>query len=190
MKEGFEKAKQKFQRNPLIYAMILTGIIGVLCPFVGWLFQLWLPQNSVKSGINTDLQLLKEDLEKIRESYKKIQNIVDRVIADPPNQWKLSDNQRKLLGNFSQENQESRSLFLDFFRLLFFLIQGSFFFLLGIWIEKKWGIVSRFMPDQQTAAATPPAISEPVPQQENAGVDSDGDWQQPKTSQLESPLED
>ncbi len=131
-----EEAQKKFRSNPLLYAMILLGIIGLLFPFLGWLMQ---------SQDIQDLDQLKSDLENVQNAYKRVYGTVEKIVSEESYRWKLSDYDRKLLKKLAQEK---RNAFVEFFSFLYFLMQGCFFLLLGILLERRIFFPRRMMPKE------------------------------------------
>lgn len=148
-KEGYslEEAHKKLRSNPLVYATIILGIVGILFPLIGWLFY---SEETAKS----DLETLKGDLQKVQESYKKVYAIVDKVVEDESHRWKLLDHERKLLKKLAQER---RNLFIEFMSLVYFLMQGGFFFCLGLLLERRF-----FGPRRSAAFAKKEAPPKPA----------------------------
>ena len=132
-----DEAQKKFRSNPLVYAIILLGVVGLLFPFLGWLMQ---------SQEVHDLDQLKVDLENIQSAYKKVYGTVEKIISEESYRWQLSDHDRKLLKKLSQEK---RNAFVEFFSFLYFLMQGCFFLLLGILLERKVFFPKRMMPKEK-----------------------------------------
>lgn len=132
-----DEAQKKFRSNPLVYATIILGVVGLLFPFLGWLMQ---------SQEVHDLDQLKTDLESIQSAYKKVYGIVEKTVSEESYRWKLSDHDRKLLKKLAQEK---RNAFVEFFSFLYFLMQGCFFLLLGILLERKVFFPKRMMPKEK-----------------------------------------
>jgi len=129
-----EEAQKKFRSNPLLYLTIVLGIVGILFPLLGWLMQ--------THEIN-DLDQLKINLENVQNSYKQVHAAIEKILKEESYRWKLSDYDRKLLKKVAQEK---RNAFVEFFSLLYFLMQGCFFLFLGILLERKVFLPRRMFP--------------------------------------------
>ena len=121
------KISGKFSSNPMLFFIIIFGIIGLFFPFLDW----WLVEDELPK---TNLETLANDVKEIRAAYKKVEDIIEKIVDRESYRWKLSKFQRELLKKLSKERKNPIA---EFFKFILFLIQGGFFFLLGVLIERK-----------------------------------------------------
>ena len=129
VKDGLGEAGKRFKNNPLVYAIITLGLFAVVIPIISW----FLPSNETIPL--SDLETLKNDLENVREAYKRVHTVVEKVVSEESYRWHLSNQDREWLEKLSKGK---KSVWSDVFKLFYFLLNGTFFFLLGIWIERRW----------------------------------------------------
>lgn len=131
-KDNLNGAGKKFRNNPLIYLTIILGIISLGIPLLGWWFE---NSNTIKTQ---DLENLKKDLNEIQKTYSAIDKAIDNVLRKEDSLsipvYKFTQDERELFRDLAQEQ---RSPIRVAFSIFFFLVQGSFFAMLGIWIERK-----------------------------------------------------
>lgn len=132
-KDRLEVASQKFKNNPLVDAMIILGIIGLVFPFLGWLF-------STSNVVPTqDLEQIRKDLNSIQTTYQQVDKSIEKILSRNEDTgtirvYNLTEAERELFRKLSQEQRSPMSVAFSF---IFFLIQNSFFVLLGILLERK-----------------------------------------------------
>ncbi len=132
-KSATQEALERFRSNPLLYWSILLGVIGLFFPALAWLLE-------TPTVHGQDLEKLREDVVKIQKNYQEIQKTIDKVMTGTNEDgvityWHLTDYERQL---FEKLATGRRNPVAEFFRFIIFLIQGAFFFLLGILAERKF----------------------------------------------------
>lgn len=122
--------KQRIRNNPILYILIITGIVtaivGFLIPLLDWLFDPEVP--------SADLAEFSKHLGKIQKEYQKTQEILEKIVEQETYRWSMNNHERELLRKLSQQKKSALSVMFYFFLLL---VEGAFFFLLGLWIERK-----------------------------------------------------
>jgi len=117
---------EKFMQNPIVYGLIFCGVFGILCPFLVWI----MPVGRVQQN---DLEVLIQEVEKIQKLYTEAEISLKKILSSGV--VKLPSDKRMILKTLIQEK---RSLFSHVMAFVAFLIQGGFFFLLGLLIERRW----------------------------------------------------
>ena len=132
--------RAKFLANPLLYIMIFCAIFGIIIPF----FKAIIPDGNVTKN---DLVYLKNEVKKIKDTYEhaeeSLQYILDNVANRP---IRLSYDKLETLKLLAHER---RSVFSAFFSFIAFLLQGIFFFALGLLLEHRFNIFRQIMPKKK-----------------------------------------
>ncbi len=131
--EKKDNLANKIKNSPLVSIIVILGIVGILFPLLGWMLEVATPIHS------QDLEKLREDLVNIQKVSQDIQKAMERIIstAGPAGDiraWRLNDYERDILKRLSHGQ---RSHIATIFSLFLFLIQGTFFVLIGILLERK-----------------------------------------------------
>ena len=134
----------KFLSNPLLYIMIFCAIFGIIIPF----FKAIIPDGNVAIK---DLTMLKDEIESIKKTYSDAEDTLKLMLYNVDHQKpiKLSTDKRETLKLLAYEKQRVFSVFFSF---IAFLLQGGFFFALGLLLEHKFRLFQKIMPKNKVVS--------------------------------------